>query len=107
MDTKATRATLSGMRADLDRRLAAIDADLRVLLEPDSQERATQVENDEVLRRMQAEAAEQIAAIDAALERLDNGAYGRCAKCHEEIGKDRLAAVPYTAFCISCARSLA
>ncbi|MGO8470404.1 hypothetical protein AB9F45_39930, partial [Rhizobium leguminosarum] len=42
----------------------AIDADLCVALEKDSEERVTEVENDEVLREMQAEGRDQIAAID-------------------------------------------
>jgi RNA polymerase-binding transcription factor DksA len=106
MDVKATRTKLQDLKSELSRRLDAIDADLSVALEADSEERATQVENDEVLWGMQAEGAQQIAAVDAALERLENGTYGRCAKCHENIGKDRLAAVPYTPFCIMCAQSL-
>jgi RNA polymerase-binding transcription factor DksA len=106
MDVKATRTKLLDLKSELSRRLNAIDADLSVTLEADSEERATQVENDEVLWGMQAEGAQQIAAVDAALERLENGTYGRCAKCHETIGKDRLAAVPYTPFCIMCAQSL-
>ncbi|MGO4568409.1 TraR/DksA family transcriptional regulator [Rhizobium sp. 2YAF20] len=106
MDVKATRTKLQDLKSELSRRLDAIDADLSVALEADSEERATQVENDEVLWGMQAEGAQQIAAVDAALERLENGTYGRCAKCHENIRKDRLAAVPYTPFCITCAQSL-
>ncbi|ARQ62203.1 hypothetical protein Kim5_PD00197 (plasmid) [Rhizobium sp. Kim5] len=48
----------------------------------DSGERATRVENDEGLWEMRNEGAQQIATVDAALERLRNGTYGRGAKCH-------------------------
>ncbi|MBX4955365.1 TraR/DksA family transcriptional regulator [Rhizobium lentis] len=105
MNKGSIQTALQSMKDDLVRRLEAIDADLCVALEKDSEERATQVENDEVLREMQAEGRNQIAAIDAAIGRLNDGKYGQCTKCHQPIGKERLTAVPYTPFCIDCAQS--
>ncbi|WP_245421325.1 hypothetical protein [Rhizobium sp. L9] len=61
---------LKTMKADLQRRRSAIDADLGVALDPDSEDRITQVENDQVLTEMRREAAAQITSIEAALERL-------------------------------------
>jgi DnaK suppressor protein len=40
--------------------------------------------------------------ITAALERIDNGSFGICLNCEEEIAPKRLAAVPWTALCIVC-----
>ena len=40
--------------------------------------------------------------ISAALERIDNGTFGICLNCEEEIAAKRLAAVPWTALCIVC-----
>src|SRR5580693_8888811 len=40
--------------------------------------------------------------IAAALERIDNGSFGICLNCEEEIAAKRLAAVPWTALCIVC-----
>jgi len=40
--------------------------------------------------------------IDEALRRLDNGEYGTCANCEEEIGAKRLRAVPWAQFCLMC-----
>jgi DnaK suppressor protein len=40
--------------------------------------------------------------ITAALERIDNGSFGICLSCEEEIAAKRLAAVPWTALCIGC-----
>ena len=48
---------------------------------------------------------EQVAAIDAALERLAEGRYGICDRCGRPIGKDRLAARPAALTCIHCAGS--
>jgi DnaK suppressor protein len=40
--------------------------------------------------------------IAAALERIDNGSFGICLNCEDEIAAKRLAAVPWTALCIVC-----
>ena len=40
--------------------------------------------------------------VRAALRRLDEGAFGVCLHCEEDISPKRLAAVPWTAFCIQC-----
>jgi DnaK suppressor protein len=42
--------------------------------------------------------------IGAALERVGQGTYGRCEECANEIPKARLQAVPYTRYCVDCAR---
>jgi len=42
--------------------------------------------------------------VNAALRRIDDGTYGRCQQCKKEISADRLDALPYTPFCIDCAR---
>jgi len=46
---------------------------------------------------------EQVAEIDAAIARLDDGTYGICARCGQPVGEDRLAARPAAATCVRCA----
>jgi RNA polymerase-binding transcription factor DksA len=41
----------------------------------------------------------------AALRRMEQGTYGRCERCHREIGRERLRAVPYARYCIDDARA--
>ena len=45
-----------------------------------------------------------LAAIDAALERIETGTYGVCQTCGKPIGDDRLQAIPYATQCIDCRR---
>ena len=45
-----------------------------------------------------------LAAIDAALERIEAGSYGTCQTCGKQIGDDRLEAIPYATQCIDCRR---
>jgi DnaK suppressor protein len=40
--------------------------------------------------------------VRAALDRIDEGSFGVCLHCDEDISPKRLAAVPSTAFCIVC-----
>ena len=44
-----------------------------------------------------------LAEIDAALDRLDEGTYGKCRRCGAEIEAARLEAIPYAPFCAECA----
>jgi len=47
------------------------------------------------------ENSEQVlAAIDAALKRIDDGSYGTCVKCGKPIGEERLEARPWATLCI-------
>jgi DnaK suppressor protein len=56
---------------------------------------------------LRAQALDQIAEIDAAIGRLDAGAYGICVRCGQPVGEERLAARPAAATCVRCARLLA
>ena len=46
--------------------------------------------------------AKLLRAIEAAIERINNGSYGICTICEEEISQARLKAVPWTSVCIAC-----
>ena len=41
--------------------------------------------------------------VEAAIHRVEDGDYGRCEECGEEIPKSRLDAIPYAADCVRCA----
>jgi DnaK suppressor protein len=40
--------------------------------------------------------------VRGALQRMDDGSYGTCLHCDEEISPKRLEAVPWAAYCIRC-----
>jgi DnaK suppressor protein len=44
-----------------------------------------------------------LAQIEAAIERIKDGSYGRCEECGRKIPKTRLDAIPYAAQCVRCA----
>ena len=43
-------------------------------------------------------------AVEAALARIDAGAYGECVRCGRPIAPERLEALPWAAHCIDCQR---
>jgi DnaK suppressor protein len=49
---------------------------------------------------------ETLEQIQEALLRIDRGSFGKCQDCGTMIAKPRLQALPYTPFCIDCARRL-
>jgi DnaK suppressor protein len=59
-------------------------------------------EQEFTLGLMEAE-EDTLTLIEAALERVSNGSYGRCVECDGAISKARLNAIPYTPVCIKCA----
>ncbi len=49
------------------------------------------------------QARDQLAALDAARERLARGTYGLCERCGQSIGTERLEAQPAARGCVACA----
>jgi RNA polymerase-binding transcription factor DksA len=45
-----------------------------------------------------------VTEIAEALRRLDQGVYGKCEECQSAIPKARLKELPYTRYCVDCAR---
>jgi DnaK suppressor protein len=86
-------------------RLGRLSADQRgesVPVERDSQEQATQRENDEVIDALDVAGRREYGEIRAALARIDEGTYGRCAACGAAIDPRRLRALPTTLRCLAC-----
>ena len=49
---------------------------------------------------------ETLSHIEGALERIEQGVYGRCQECGGIIPKTRLNAIPYTPHCVKCAAKI-
>ncbi|HKV91923.1 MAG TPA: TraR/DksA family transcriptional regulator [Candidatus Angelobacter sp.] len=43
-----------------------------------------------------------LALVEAALSRIRDGSFGSCLNCEQEIGLNRLNAVPWSRYCITC-----
>jgi RNA polymerase-binding protein DksA len=99
------RSALSVRRAALVRQIeagAAKRGEPRDGNVPDSAELAADdVSRDVTIAEIDRDTAE-LDAIDAALERLDAGTYGRCIDCGTTIPRSRLAQHPEAARCVAC-----
>lgn len=103
MNQDKVRKHLLAAKAELEKRVTMIHDQARKPLDPDSAEQAAQLGNVEVVSALETEAIEELANIEAALRRLDDGSYGICASCGEEIGEQRLAVRPASFECVDCA----
>jgi RNA polymerase-binding transcription factor DksA len=90
---------------DLGAKAEEIEEDLRTPRSASWEDRATEIEGDEVLEALEESAVAEIAEIRATLKRIDDGTYEICATCGENIDKRRLEALPYATQCIHCAEA--
>ena len=108
MDEKTALTTLQQLRRELEA-LSEISQESRATVMLDQQSVGRLSRMDALQGQAMAQAAERqrradIQRIDAALKRLENGDYGYCVECGEEIASKRLDVDPAAAFCIKCAR---
>ena len=94
---------LSETNAELAARLGRIKDNVRRSLDADSEERARELADSEVVDALGNEAREEIRKIGIALDRMASGDYGLCTKCDATIAAERLEAHPYADECIYCA----
>ncbi len=90
-------------KGELVARLERITNNVRQGLASDSEERAKQLEDSEVVDALGNEAREELGKISTVFDRLDKGIYGTCSACDGPIGEARLRAYPYAIECIDCA----
>lgn len=102
-DHSQRRRALEQRLAELTDRLHEIRDELVSHNSSDWEELATEREEDEVLEGQGVQGKAEIAAIRAALERIEEGEYGYCTQCGEEISRERLDLLPQTPFCAACA----
>ena len=104
-DFAEAKRRLEAQLAELEDRLSRIERDLAEPPDPDSSERAVQMEDDEALEGQAAVISNDIASVRRALERIEDGSYGECARCGNDIAAGRLEARPEAALCIDCANA--
>ena len=102
----AERARALSLAAALDREFAGIAAAASEAGTDDEHdpEGATLAFERQHTAALLTQVLEQIAEIDAAIGRLDQGTYGVCIRCGQPVGQGRLAARPAVATCVRCAQ---
>lgn len=108
----AAYQALAALRAETLARLDGLEREFRGIVESSGvagtddehdPEGATVAFERQHIATLLGETRQRLAQIDAALRRLADGSYGRCAVCGQPVGAARLAARPVTTTCIRCA----
>lgn len=103
IDTAKYKKKLVDRLAELEGRLTGIESELVEPAAADFEEHATEREGDEVLESLGNAGLVEIRAIREALKRIENGTYGICVVCNEDIAPERLDLVPHAPNCRNCA----
>lgn len=103
IDPAPFKARLEAQLAELEQRLENIEADLDEPHDPNSSERAVQMEDDDALEGQARVISRAIGSTRRALDRIAAGTYGVCVECGARIALGRLEARPEAALCILCA----
>ncbi|MGV3485155.1 MAG: TraR/DksA family transcriptional regulator [Planctomycetaceae bacterium] len=102
-DNAKVRERLEAMLATLVARAERIDSDLSQPTDEDWEERATELQDDDVLSSVGNLTVSEIEQIKRALRRIDEGTYGACERCGATIPPERHALLPYATTCTGCA----
>jgi len=101
-DLTIYKKRLEARHAELDVRLHKIEDRLDDTPNPDSEERSVEREDDEMLEGLGNAGLKELKRIDNALARVENGTYGVCVDCGNEISDARLDIVAYATRCKHC-----
>ena len=104
-DTAVIKIALEQRLAELEQRAIRIEAEITAPMNADSEEQATEAADDEALASEDTMITREIAAVIAAIARIDAGHYGKCSTCGTDIPPARLVAVPEALFCMECVRT--
>jgi len=103
MNVEKMKKQLEKRLRELNKEARTIDADLHKPGDPDFEERAVEIEGEEVLEGIGQVVLDELGQIQSALSRIEAKTYGVCVNCGEAISAKRLELVPYAAKCIKCA----
>jgi RNA polymerase-binding protein DksA len=88
---------------------AGNEDDLRAIAsekEPEMEERAQEERTASILVSLNAHDDRAIADIDGALARVEDGSYGECEECENQIPIARLRAIPTARRCVECQQAV-
>ena len=102
-DLKRYKSVIFARLAELDVRIHDVDRELGEPKSADLNDQSIDLEDDEVLEGLGIAAQKEIGLLKLALARIEDGSFGICKMCGEQISEARLDAVPYAPLCKNCA----
>ena len=97
------RQDLETKRRELESRVQKLAKNAHTPLAADWEDRAIELENEEVQQQLGDEGVLELQNIYNALKRMDTGTFGKCKSCKQQISPARLKALPYAEICMDCA----
>ena len=102
-DYSVYRQQLMRLRDDLLNRMGKSQQEERDEVQREgNRDNAHLWEESDIRDSLNDQAEQELAQVNAALARVENGTYGSCSVCGEPIGEKRLEAVPHAATCVNC-----
>jgi DnaK suppressor protein len=93
---RSLRREIGDLRADPDADEVAFDADAGFA------DRSHSTEERERVLTTARSLRTNLREVERAIAKLDDGSYGRCERCGNPIGDERLDAIPWALLCIDC-----
>ncbi len=106
MELNIAKQTLLTRRNALIGHMIELEHSLDEPLPQDWEDRSSERQGDEVLEALGQADRVEVRRIEAALARITAGQYGYCLTCGEMIADERLAVLPDTPFCRTCAATI-
>lgn len=100
-ELKAFRKTLEGMQAELAGAIRNREA-LAVENSSDELDRIQYANERDCAMKHLERNSKRLRDVRAAISLIDEGTFGTCGRCEEDINPKRLAVVPWAAFCVVC-----
>ena len=103
MNTAQVKEKLKAREQELLGEMRRLGEDAREAQETEVEDPIDRVESSEnkaVNFRVNTMASESLSQVQAALQRIGDGTYGKCVDCGRQIKESRLEALPWTPYCL-------
>ncbi len=103
IDFDNAKQKLLQLKEEYETRISKIEDDIQNPkddLNKDWEDQAVAIRQNDTRQLLAAEARQGIIYINDALSHIENGTYGECEVCGNQIPEQRLAAVPYATLCM-------
>ena len=107
IDFDNAKQKLLQLKEEYETRISKIEDDIQNPkddLNKDWEDQAVAIRQNDTRQLLAAEARQGIIYINDALSHIENGTYGECEVCGNQIPEQRLAAVPYATLCMEHAK---
>jgi DnaK suppressor protein len=99
---RRVREKLEAEQAETVAEISRLKESLKYELEADPEEGDPDLYEREKILALLRNLEEKQYSLSHALTMMDDGTYGKCEVCGQEIGAERLEALPYTTYCVNC-----